>query len=158
LPANAKPKSTMIKLLISAGCASTVHEDKGGRQPRLEDLSIPPEFTAKLAAWQKKCDSTCWKPLYSRRKEHDAEGRSIAADLQQAVGDKFHVFFRHWVEFDSKQWRSFWREEDLYSGETNEFWLSEDLPDEIAEKVLRIYPDIGGCYLWIPHRQRRRTP
>ena len=52
------------------------------------------------------------------------------------------------MEFDPKQWRSFWREENLFSGEWKEFWLHEDLPEGIAVKVIRIHPDFGGAYLW----------
>lgn len=138
----------MIELHISAGCSFSVWETKGGLQPRLESVPIPQEFMAKLEAWRKSYDSTCWQPLYSKRKEHDAKGRIIAAELQQAVGDKFHVTFRNWVEFDPKQWRSFWREENLFSGECKEFWINEDLPEEIATKVVSIAPDFEGAYLW----------
>ena len=139
----------MIEVSISAGCTCSVWKVGGGLQPRLESLLLPPEVMAKLEAWRKTYDSTCWSPLFSRRKTHDAEGRIIAAELQHAVGDKdIQIIFRHWVEFDPKQWRSFWREENLCTGEWKEFWLPEYLPDGIEVKVVRIYPDFHGAYLW----------
>jgi len=137
------------KFDLSAGCSCTVSKVGGGLQPRLEELPIPPEFLAKIEAWMKKYDATCWEPSYSHRKEHDAEGRAIAEGLQQAVADKnIQVVFRQWMEFDPKQWRSYWRDENLFTWSRKQFWLSEDLPDELATKVLRIYPDFGGAYLW----------
>lgn len=139
----------MIEVSISAGCVCSVWKVGGGLQPRLESLPLPPEVMAKLEEWRKTFDSTCWEPLFSRRKAHDAEGRIIAAELQQAVGDKdIQIIFRHWVEFDPKQWRSFWRKENLCTGEWKEFWIDEDLPEGIAVKVVQIFPDCGGAYLW----------
>jgi hypothetical protein len=144
-----RQKATMIKVSIFAGCTCSVWKVGGGLQPGLVSLPLPPEVMAKLEAWKKTYDSTCWSPLFSRRKAHDAEGRIIAAELQKAVGDKdIQIIFRHWVEFDPKQWRSFWREENLCTGERQEFWLPEDLPNGIELKVVRIFPDDGGAYLW----------
>lgn len=139
----------VVELLVSAWHPCSVWRVGGGLQSRLEDLPIPPKFDAKLAAWRKKYDSNCGEPSYSSRKEHDAEGQVIAAELQHAVSNqKIHVVFRHWVEFDPEQWRSFWREENLFTGQNKEFWLEMDLPDDLAIKVLRICPDAAGTYLW----------
>ena len=86
--------------------------------------------------------------IYTRRKEFDAEGRKLVAELQRAVGDRFHVSFRSWVTFDPKHWRTLWRDEDLFSGASEENWFNDDLPDEVVVKVVKIYPDFGGAYLW----------
>ncbi len=138
----------MIELTITAWHPCSVWKTGGGLQPTVESLNLPREFITKLETWRKQFDSTCGEPLFSRRKEHDAEGRAIAAELQQAAGDKIQVIFRHWVAYDQTQWRSFWREENLHSGKCKEFWLEEDLPDELSEKLLTIYPDFSGTYLW----------
>jgi len=139
----------VIELHITAWHPCEVWKVGGGLQPGLEDLPISPKFTARLKAWRNKFDSDCDVPSYSSRKEHDEEGRVIAAELQQAVGDKnIEVIFRHWQEFDPKGWRSYWREENLFIGDCKAFWLDEDLPDELATKILRIFPDFAGSYLW----------
>ena len=139
----------VIELSISAGHSCSVHIVAGGLQPNLEDLPIPPEFYAKLEVWLKKYDATCFEPLFSGRKAHDAEGLEIAKELQRAVGKKkIQVVFRHWVDFDPKQWRRFYREENLFTGECKEFWIEGDLPDDLAKKVVKIFPDCCGMYLW----------
>ena len=139
----------VFKFHLSAGHACTVSKVGGGLQPGLEELPIPPEFMAKIEAWDKKTDATCWAPSYSHRKEHDAEGRAIAEALQQAVADKnIQVVFRTWLEFDSKQWRAYWQDQNLFTWARKEFWLDEYLPGELATKVLRIFPDYVGACLW----------
>ena len=139
----------VIELHISAGHSCSVHTVEGGLQPNLEDLPVPSDFYAKREVWLKKYDDTCWAPLFSGRKAHDAEGLVIAKELQCAVSDKkIQVVFRHWVDFDPKQWRIFYREENLFTGECKEFWIPEDLPDKLGRKVLRIFPDCCGFYLW----------
>lgn len=138
----------MIELSISAGCSCSVWKTEGGLQPRIEEIGIPTEFSIRLDDWINKCSPEHWAPSYSGRKELDAEGRALAGELQHAVGDKFAVNFRHWVAFDPKQWRTLWREELIPTGECKEFWLEDDLPDDVAVKVVKIFPDCGGAYLW----------
>jgi len=138
----------MIKLTISAGYAWYVWEDKGGLQPTIESLAIPSKLGAKLNAWTFKRVAGIHAPTFTGRKEYDAKGRAIAADLQRAVGDRFHVMFHHWVAWDPTRWQTLWREEDLLSGESEEYWMEEDLPEKIALNVVRIYPDFCGAYLW----------
>ena len=138
----------VIELHITPGCAWSVWETMGGLQPRLDSLGIPPEFITKFRPWKEKWCSDFWEPKFIGRKEYDAEGRAHATELQRAVGDRFHIVFRHWVSFDSNQWRTEWREEDLVTGETNEFWIEDDLPEGLAVKVVKIYPDCNGTYLW----------
>lgn len=142
-------ESPVFEITISAGHAPSVWKVGGGLQPRLEDLHVPPQFAAKLEAWNGKYDATCGKPSYSRRREHDAAGRAIAEELQQAVGEgNIHVLFRHWADFEPKGWRSRWREENLFTLKVKDFWLEEDLPDELVTRVLRIFPDFAEAYLW----------
>jgi hypothetical protein len=142
-------ENPVIELGISAWHPCSVWKVGGGLQPGLESLPIPPEFMAKLDAWRNKYNPSCGEPSYSSRKEHDGEGRVIAVELQQAVGDKnIQVIFRHWEEFDPERWRSCWREENLFTGKCKGFWLDLDLPDKLATKVLQMFPDFGEAYLW----------
>jgi len=138
----------MIQLNISAGYAWTVWDDRGGLQPRIDSLNLPSEICAQLKAWTFRGGSAIHSPTFTGRKEFDVEGRATAAELQRSVGDRLHVIFRCWVKFDPKRWQALWRGEDLLSGEVKEFWLEEDLSDELAVKVVRIFPDCGGAYLW----------
>ncbi|MCU0772049.1 MAG: hypothetical protein MUE94_09830 [Verrucomicrobia bacterium] len=110
---------------------------------------MPEEFTARLNDWRKRYDASCGCPLYLRRKDHDAEGRSIAAELHHAVcKNDIHVIFRHWEAFDFRHWRTLRREENLATGNCRALWLEEDLPEALASRVVRIFPDHGGTYLW----------
>ena len=123
-----------------------VHEDQGGIQPDIESLKIPKEVLAPIESWLSKCAPDL--PDYIGREKLDAEGLVIATKLQQALGERIHVNFRRWIAFDKKSWRSKWREENLLSGSYNEFWMDECIPDDQAIKVVKIYPDCGGAYLW----------
>ena len=138
----------MLRLSISYGYAWSVWEDKGGLQPDIESLALPRKFVAPLKAWTFREDMTLHEPMFTGRKEYDEEGRALAMQLQQAVGDRLHVMFHHWEAFDPKQWRYQWREEDLLTGDCEEYWLNEDLPEDVVTKVVKIYPDFCGAYLW----------
>jgi hypothetical protein len=138
----------MIKLSISAGHTWTVNEDNGALQPTVESLGMPAETAAKLERWQNRWLADYEVPEFIGRKDYEAQGRDIAEELQKTVGARFHVVFRHWVNFDSRRWQTLWREEDLFSGEQKEFWLEDFLPDDVVGKVVFIYPDFGGAYLW----------
>lgn len=138
----------MIELHISAGCAWSVWETRGGLQPTIEELKIPPEFGNPLKEWAFRKISGIHDPLFTGRREFDAEGRSLAMRLQEEVGSRFHVNFRNWIAFDSKRWRTRWKDEDLLTGRSKFCWIEEDLPGNLAIKVLRIFPDAAGTYLW----------
>lgn len=138
----------MIELHISAGHAWSVWKTEGGLQPTVESLAIPPEFGAPLQEWTFRKVPGIHAPTFTGRQKFDAEGRALAAELQRSVGDRFHVVFRHWAAFDPTRWQTQWREEDLLSGSWKDFWIHEDLPDGLEKKVVQIYPDCGGAYLW----------
>lgn len=138
----------MIELHISAGHAWSVWKTEGGLQPTLSALEIPPEFGMPLEEWTFKKRPGIHVPTFTRRRQFDAEGRKLAMQLQRSVGDRFHIVFRSWEEFDPKRWRTHWREEDLFSGQWKDFWIDDDLPEGLATKVVTIYPDCGGAYLW----------
>ena len=138
----------MIILTIAPGYACSVHDDKGGLQPTVESLGIPPALAAKLKVLHGKFRRKHFAPKYSGRKALEAEFRVIAEELQRSVGDRFVVEFRSWVRFDAKHWRTRWREVLLTTGKTKEFWIPDGLPDKLLRKVVRIFPDFGGAYLW----------
>ncbi len=139
----------MIELHISPGYSWSVWETKGGLQPTVESLNIPPSFTKRFEKWESKMGR--YKSEYpdDEYKKYEAEGRDIALELQRAVGEQFHVIFRYWEAFDPKRWKTKWREEDLFTGKSkDEFWLHEDLPENLVNRVVRIYPDYCSAYLW----------
>jgi hypothetical protein len=138
----------MIRLDISVGHSWSVWETEGGLQPTLASLNLPAEQVAKLEAWSKRCTRELWHPTYTGRKAFDAEGRALAIDLQRAIGETIHIRFRSWVAFDSRRWRTLWRDEDLVTGESEDNWFDDYLPDDLAIRVVQIYPDFAGAYLW----------
>lgn len=138
----------MIQLTIAAGCAFSYWKVGGGMQPTEKELGIPRNWLAKFKRWLDASHPEHHEPHFTGRKELDARGRVIAAELQQAVGGRIHVLFHHWLEFDRKRWRTRWHEEDLYSGKCREYWMDDELTEDMAVKVVRIFPDYGGFYLW----------
>jgi len=89
--------------------------------------------------------SDCYQPLAA---QDDWVGIGSYGRCWRPHAQNIQIIFRQWMEFDPKQWRSYWRDENLFTWRVKTFWLNEDLPDDLAEKVLRIFPDFGGAYLW----------
>ena len=138
----------MITLSLSSGYAWSIWNDEGGVQPSIESLDLPPKECAALKDWSKTSKPNLHAPEFTGRKEHDAQGRELAQRLQTALGDRLHVAFISWLAFDPNKWRSQWLKEDLVAGSAEDYWIDEDLPEEIVCSIVKIYPDCGGAYLW----------
>jgi hypothetical protein len=142
-------QGSMIEISISAGYGWHLWKVGGGLQPSLESLRLPQEPVDRLKAWSKRAVRDLHAPTFTGRKEFDLEGRALAKELQDAaIGEDIHILFNHWQEFDPGRWAALWRKENLRTGHSDEYWLEEDLPKEVVTKIVHIFPDCGGCYVW----------
>lgn len=126
----------------------SVWETNGGLQPQMEDMDLPLETFIPLDEWALNTPQDLHCPSFTRRTEYDAKGRILALQLQQQLGERIHVNFRAWVEFDPNGWQTKWHEEDLLTGDSTEFWIEEDLPEDIVVKIISVFPDACGVFLW----------